>query len=130
MRQGMRTIVVFFFCCFIALVHGDANFSTQHNIAFPQLPAPSTLPVVILDAGHGGDDQGAKVHSFLEKRITLSTVLFTKKYLEELGYKVILTRTRDIFVSLPRRVIIANRTKGVLFSVFTSMPPSQKQQKG
>ena len=39
----------------------------------------STLkPLIILDAGHGGTDEGAKVNSFMEKRISLTTTLLTK----------------------------------------------------
>ncbi len=72
-------------------------------------------PVVILDAGHGGTDEGAKVRSFLEKKLTLLTTLLTKKHLEELGYRVILTRSRDTYVSLPKRVSIANKAKASLF---------------
>ncbi len=72
-------------------------------------------PLIILDAGHGGTDEGARVNSFMEKRITLSTALLTKKRLEERGYKVILTRARDSYISLARRVSIANRTKCAAF---------------
>lgn len=72
-------------------------------------------PLIILDAGHGGSDEGTKVKMFKEKKITLMTTLYTKKQLEQLGYKVILTRTRDIYVPLPRRVSIANKSKAALF---------------
>jgi N-acetylmuramoyl-L-alanine amidase len=72
-------------------------------------------PLIILDAGHGGSDEGARVHSFMEKKITLTTAMLTKKCLEERGYKVIMTRSRDIYLSLARRVSIANKTKGAAF---------------
>ena len=72
-------------------------------------------PLVMLDAGHGGRDEGTKIHTFKEKKITLATVLYTKKYLEEMGYRVILTRGRDVEMSLPRRVALANKTKSALF---------------
>ncbi len=75
----------------------------------------SMKSLVILDAGHGGTDDGAKVGSFLEKKVTLLTTLLTKKHLEELGYRVILTRSRDSYVSLPKRVQIANKAKASLF---------------
>lgn len=71
--------------------------------------------VIILDAGHGGTDEGAKVQSFKEKKITLLTTLLTKKHLEEKGYRVLLTRGRDIYVSLPKRVSLANKSVGTLF---------------
>ena len=59
-------------------------------------------PVIILDAGHGGLDKGAKIrYPYVEeKRLALSAILLTKKYLEQLGYKTILTRSKDYFVSL------------------------------
>ncbi len=72
-------------------------------------------PLVVIDAGHGGSDEGAKVQTVMEKRITLTTALLTKKHLEKLGYRVILTRSRDIFVSLQKRVAIANKSKAVAF---------------
>jgi len=75
----------------------------------------TVFPVIILDAGHGGTDEGAKVKHFKEKKITLVTALLTKKYLEERGYRVIMTRTRDVFVSLSKRVAIANKIGASIF---------------
>jgi len=72
-------------------------------------------PLVVIDAGHGGTDEGAKVQTVMEKRITLTTALLTKKHLEKMGYRVILTRSRDIFVSLPKRAAIANKSKAAAF---------------
>lgn len=72
-------------------------------------------PLIVIDAGHGGSDEGAKVQTVMEKRITLTTALLTKKHLEKMGYRVILTRSRDIFVSLPRRAAIANKSKAAAF---------------
>ncbi len=82
-------------------------------------------PLIILDAGHGGTDEGAKINTFMEKKIALTTTFLTKKHLEELGYRVIMTRSRDIFLPLQRRVLIANKTKGSLFvSVHFNSSPS------
>lgn len=72
-------------------------------------------PLIILDPGHGGTDEGAKVNTFMEKKIALTTALLTKKHLEELGYRVIMTRSRDVYLTLPRRASIANKMKGSLF---------------
>ena len=88
-------------------------FSKRHS-ARPSVPQHAK-PLVILDAGHGGSDEGAKVHSLLEKKITLNTVILLKKHLDEMGYRVILTRSRDVFIPLNRRVSIANKTKAVIF---------------
>lgn len=72
-------------------------------------------PLIILDAGHGGTDEGAKVSTLQEKKITLTTTLLAKKHLDEMGYRVLLTRSRDTYVSLARRALIANKTQGALF---------------
>lgn len=71
--------------------------------------------LIVLDPGHGGFDTGAACHSCEEKTLALSTALLTKKYLNELGYKVVMTRTRDIFIPLKKRATIANTTNGKLF---------------
>jgi len=77
--------------------------------------SPLTKPLVVLDPGHGGNDEGAKAMSVIEKKITLITALITKKLLEDLGYRVILTRSRDIYISLSNRVSIANKREGDIF---------------
>lgn len=71
--------------------------------------------LVVLDPGHGGYDLGARMFSVDEKSLALSTALLTKKHLQEKGYRVILTRSRDVFISLEKRASIANETKGMLF---------------
>jgi len=74
-------------------------------------------PLIVLDAGHGGLDKGAKIkYPYLEeKRLTLSAILITKKYLEQLGYKVVLTRVKDYFVPLTKRVDFANNSNAEIF---------------
>lgn len=90
------------------------DFSSRKKNYRPSIPQHAK-PLVILDAGHGGSDEGAKVHFFQEKKVALSTVLLLKKYLDEMGYRVILTRSRDVYIPLHRRVSIANRTRAVIF---------------
>ncbi len=72
-------------------------------------------PIIILDPGHGGKDQGARVRNLEEKILTLRTSYLTKKHLEELGYRVILTRAKDIFLPLGTRVGLANRRDTSIF---------------
>ncbi len=93
--------------------------------ATSDLPASALKPLIVLDAGHGGTDEGAKVNTFMEKKLALTTAMLTKKHLEELGYRVIMTRSRDVYLPLQRRVSIANKTKGSLFvSVHFNSSPS------
>lgn len=71
--------------------------------------------LVVIDAGHGGYDVGARYFSCDEKSLALSMALLTKKHLSDMGYRVILTRSRDVFIPLETRTSIANETKGKLF---------------
>ncbi len=96
----------------------------SYEVAAPVV-STSTKPVIILDPGHGGTDEGTKVNAVLEKRVALVATLLTKTRLEELGYQVVLTRSRDVFVSLPRRVSLANKAQGSLFvSIHFNSAPS------
>ena len=77
----------------------------------------SARPLIVIDPGHGGLDFGAKVRKpyVEEKRLALSTAIYLKSQLTRMGYRVILTRYRDNFISLQQRVNIANRAKAALF---------------
>lgn len=58
--------------------------------------------IIVLDAGHGGDDPGkVGVNDALEKNINLAIVKKMKDYLEKKDFTVILTRDMDIGLSLP-----------------------------
>lgn len=71
--------------------------------------------LIVIDPGHGGFDIGATVKSIEEKALALKTATLVKQYLHQKGYRVILTRSRDIFLSLDKRSSIANDTKSKLF---------------
>lgn len=82
----------------------------------PQKPAPKHPgTLIVVDPGHGGFDLGASSNSVIEKILCLSTGHLVKKYLNALGYRVVLTRTRDVFLSLQQRTDIANKVRGKLF---------------
>ncbi len=74
------------------------------------------LKTVAIDAGHGGKDAGALGPTgLMEKTITLDIAKEVKRILQGRGVQVILTRDRDEFVSLQKRVSIANRVGVDLF---------------
>lgn len=71
---------------------------------------------VVVDAGHGGIDNGARgVDRSLEKKYTLDTAKRVERGLKARGYRVIMTRKGDYFVSLPNRAKISNRQRGAVF---------------
>jgi N-acetylmuramoyl-L-alanine amidase len=51
--------------------------------------------IIVIDPGHGGLDPGTLKDGLLEKDVTLSIAKKTQIYLEQLGYKVLLTRASD-----------------------------------
>ncbi|MBS0629722.1 MAG: N-acetylmuramoyl-L-alanine amidase [Verrucomicrobia bacterium] len=87
-------------------------------LLLPILAFASEKPIIILDPGHGGKDEGARVLNCVEKQLTLRTSYLTKKHLEALGYKVVMTRARDHYLALGTRVMRANkRTHSIFVSV-------------
>ena len=70
---------------------------------------------VVVDAGHGGHDSGAKGVYGYEKDFTLSMAQAVKAALMQRGLKVIMTRTTDVFITLGGRVAIANQTPNCIF---------------
>lgn len=68
---------------------------------------------VIIDAGHGGKDPGATNSLGTEAGYNLQVAKLLKTILEskEYGYKVIMTRTSNRYLSLQQRVDLANRIK-------------------
>ena len=82
--------------------------------------------VVVLDAGHGGDDPGAINGSLKEKNIVLSIAQKAGKELQERGYKVYYTRSKDKFINLRDRTKYANDKAADLFiSIHANAAPSK-----
>jgi N-acetylmuramoyl-L-alanine amidase len=77
----------------------------------------SALGVIVIDPGHGGHDPGAIGPAGLqEKELTLDIARRVAALVqEELGVRVVLTRTRDQFLALRERTAFANRQRGDLF---------------
>lgn len=72
---------------------------------------------VVIDAGHGGHDNGAQGRNSKEKDITLAIALKAGKLIQKNcpDIQVIYTRESDVFVELFRRAQIANENKADLF---------------
>jgi N-acetylmuramoyl-L-alanine amidase len=72
--------------------------------------------VVVIDAGHGGHDRGGiPSQKIPEKEMTLDVAQRLKKLLTASGYRVIMTRDSDVFVSLSTRVGTANSYRNAIF---------------
>jgi N-acetylmuramoyl-L-alanine amidase len=74
--------------------------------------------LICLDPGHGGQDPGAiadDLGRIKEAPINLAIAKGLKEILEAMGYKVLLTRDRDVYVKLQARCDIANRAGAAVF---------------
>jgi N-acetylmuramoyl-L-alanine amidase len=86
----------------------------------PKKPAAGPdghVPVIVLDAGHGGKDPGAVgANGTMEKDITLKMATELKRLLESGGrYKVVLTRDEDKLLALRQRIDVARAAGADLF---------------
>jgi N-acetylmuramoyl-L-alanine amidase len=85
----------------------------------PKLEAPpnDARPIIVLDPGHGGIDNGTKAASGeMEKTIVLEFALLLRDKIEKAGkYHVVMTRSDDTFVALADRVQFARAQQGALF---------------
>ncbi|MGE3917570.1 MAG: N-acetylmuramoyl-L-alanine amidase, partial [Hyphomicrobiaceae bacterium] len=73
-------------------------------------------PVIVVDPGHGGIDSGASGARIAEKDLVLAVAHAIARNLEASGrYEVVMTRTRDVFVSLDQRVAVSRRLGAELF---------------
>ena len=70
---------------------------------------------VVIDPGHGGKDAGAVNRYGTEAGYNLKVARIVKKLLTAKGYKVIMTRDSDYFLTLQQRVNLANRYSNAIF---------------
>jgi N-acetylmuramoyl-L-alanine amidase len=79
--------------------------------------APADLrPVVVIDPGHGGIDNGTQAGGESEKTLVLGFGLALRDRLEKSGkYRIVMTRTDDTFIPLNERVRIARNQSAALF---------------
>ena len=88
---------------------------------------------LVVDAGHGGHDAGAKGAFSYEKNINLNVALAFGRLVEDNSpdVRVIYTRKTDVFVPLHRRAEIANKNKADVFiSIHTNALPAGHVARG
>lgn len=98
----------------------EATKPPAQTLAEPpaQAPAPAgPAPLVVIDPGHGGSNTGAPgaVPGLFEKQVTLELARTLWERLRARGYRVVLTRDRDTYLTLRQRVGYANRVGADLF---------------
>lgn len=93
------------------------NAPAEEEPAPAPKPGKGPKPMIVIDAGHGGDDPGAIGDGGKrEKDVTLAVAKELGKQLEATGrYRVHLTRASDKFIKLQDRVAIGRKNGGDLF---------------
>lgn len=81
-----------------------------------QTPGPDRFDAVVIDAGHGGSDEGARgAGGLAEKDLVLDVAKRLAERLRAQGLRVVMTREDDAFVALESRTSVANDARADLF---------------
>ena len=98
---------------------GTAASAVASAEAAAPIEAPAVTdsrPVIVIDPGHGGIDNGTQTSTESEKNLVLGFGLALQERLEKSGkYRVVMTRTDDTFIPLDDRVKIARNQSAALF---------------
>ena len=101
-----------------ALPNTDAGGSVMGIESKPDLkPVPmDSRPLIVIDPGHGGLDNGTQANGETEKTLVLNFGLALRDRIEKSGkYRVVMTRTNDTFIPLDDRVKVARTQSAALF---------------
>lgn len=143
LRQGLFFFIIFMTLAAIGLavlcIFKDNIFAPQESVVVlgeenlssgtPQAEPPAvpvndiiimeeefSVPVIVIDPGHGGDDDGCFRKDVSEKTVNLQIALKLAEKLREMGYETVLTREDDdTALTLEERVNIAEAAKGDLY---------------
>ena len=88
--------------CAVAYLLGGSPLGRPRSAVYTDAPADGRNPpitVVVIDAGHGGEDGGASSASeVVEKNVNLSVAFALRDLFEAAGIPVVMTRTEDILL--------------------------------
>lgn len=76
---------------------------------------PGPVKLVVIDAGHGGNDSGALRNGVAEKELTLDVAQRVERLAQAQGFSTLMTRRTDEGLSLVQRAAIANRQRDCVF---------------
>ena len=110
----------------VGLLSAALTLSSCSTIAAGRL-RPGGFTTVVIDAGHGGKDNGETPNQLLqEKVVALDTAKRLQRLLDDSGLHTVMTRTQDVFVELDERVRIADRyyPNAILVSIHYNASPS------
>lgn len=109
----------------------------KYPVPISEVSPPISTPMIkktliVIDAGHGGDDFGTRSASkpkYHEKSLNLTTALILSDFLTQLGYQTMMTRSIDEFIPLKARADFANKKEADFFvSVHYNSAPAKKAE--
>ncbi len=104
----MPLLRLLFALSLIALASCSSPVRRGSHSTYGDRPGPQGFRTVIIDAGHGGRDSGARARGLVEKQLALDVAKRVRSDLG-MGFKSVLMRENDHFVELDGRVAVANR---------------------
>jgi N-acetylmuramoyl-L-alanine amidase len=118
----------------LTLDNGPERRTTAKPPEPPVKAENDSRPLIVLDPGHGGIDQGARAQSGeLEKDVVLQFAQTLRGRLEKTGkYRIAMTRTDDTFIALSDRVKFSRASGAALFiSIHAdALPKGEGQAEG
>lgn len=94
--------------------------------------SPTNKKIIVIDAGHGGNDMGVKYNEASEKQIVLGVASQIKKLNNSEDYEIILTRDSDQYAGLSDRTAMINKLNPemVISLHINRTPGSETDKKG
>nr|WP_315004326.1 N-acetylmuramoyl-L-alanine amidase [uncultured Campylobacter sp.] len=81
--------------------------------------------LIVIDPGHGGSDSGAVGNGLKEKNVVLATSKKLGALLAKRGYRVLYTRSTDVFINLRSRTAFAAKKNADMFiSIHANAAPN------
>jgi len=112
--------ISFIYCLLLGIslnIYGFNGYNVNPLPSGDDIEIPNPNVIVVIDPGHGGYDKGCTGHVSHEKDVNLLIAKKLKLSIEQMTpeVEVVLTRETDAFISLEKRVQIANQNKADVF---------------
>lgn len=103
----------------------DAQGAKSVSVAAGKIYKSTKGKLIVIDPGHGGSDSGAVGNGLKEKNVVLATSKKLGALLTKRGYKVLYTRSTDVFINLRSRTAFAAKKNADMFiSIHANAAPN------
>lgn len=103
----------------------DAQGAKTASVAAGKIYKSTKGKLIVIDPGHGGSDSGAVGNGLKEKSVVLATSKKLGALLQKRGYKVLYTRSTDVFINLRSRTAFAAKKNADMFiSIHANAAPN------